>query len=444
MSQHVTTEPGLPRWLTVVLVVVLLLAGIGGAAAFVKTKSEPAKEPEAVTLPIVEVQAIHVGTHALELDLQGVVKPARQVILQPEVGGRIVWHDPALVPGGRVRAGQVLVRIDARDYALALQQQVAQVEAQRLNLEVERGRKRVAEKEWSLFASRRQQAAGQQGTSEADKSQGKPPTKQPLALREPHVKSAEVALQAAKSSVRRAQLTLSRTTLVAPFNAFVQTESVDTGQLVGPQSRLATLVGTDVFWVQVSIPVDKLSYIEWPQADQPGSRARLWIDTGRGRIVRSGRVVRLLGDLDPAGRMARLIIEVRDPFGLEKRTAASTTITAQPDEMDAGEPTRSELPLLLGSYVHVDVEGKQLSDVAEIPRRALRRDNTVWLLNAKNELLIKRVRVVWSTSESVILRGPLATGDRIVISRLTAPVEGMSVRVADGPSKSRAPKKAAQ
>jgi multidrug efflux pump subunit AcrA (membrane-fusion protein) len=230
--------------------------------------------------------------------------------------------------------------------------------------------------------------------------------------------------------VQRAHLSLSRTTLVAPFNAFVQMERVDLGQLVGPQSQLATLVGTDTFWVQVSIPLDKLPYVKLPQGDNAGSHARVWIDTGQGRIEREGRVIRLLGDLDPVGRMARLVVEVQDPFGLKPKTSSAESGLAKPtDEMDAGSPTPSALPLLLGSFVHVDIEGKRLDQVVEIPRRALRSDNTVWLLNSKDELTIKSVRVVWSTSRSTIIRGSLATGDRVIVSRLGGAVSGMKLRV---------------
>ncbi len=433
MSHSRVEQKDMPRWLAALLSLVLLAIGIGGAATLIKTKTKPAKEPEAAILPVVEVHTLQVGTRALQLELHGSVQAARQVVLQPEVGGRIVWHDAALVPGGTVRAGQSLVRIDARDYALALRQQRAQVEAQRLNLEIERGRKQIAEKEWSLFQSRRK-AMGRPKPAPPEKQSDekaakKADEKPPLALREQHLKSAKVALQSAESSVQRAQLSLSRTTLIAPFNAFVQTERVDLGQLVGPQSQIATLVGTDAFWVQVSIPIDKLPYVKLPQGDTLGSHARIWIDTGQGRIERDGRVIRLLGDLDPAGRMARLVVEVQDPFGLKPKTAAESSLAKRSDEMDAGSPTTSTLPLLLGSFVHVEIEGKLLEQVVEIPRRALRSDNTVWLLNAKNELTVKSVRVVWSTSQITIIRGSLATGDRVIVSRLGSAVSGMKLRV---------------
>ena len=53
----------------------------------------------------------------------------------------------------------------------------------------------------------------------------------------------------------------------------------------------------------------------------------------------------LLGDLEPQGRMARLLVSVRDPRSREKGN--------------------EELPkLLLGAYVRVIVEGRELSELA--------------------------------------------------------------------------------
>jgi len=242
------------------------------------------------------------------------------------------------------------------------------------------------------------------------------------------VKTAQVAVGAAKSNIARAKLQLSKTTLVAPFNAFVQQENVDEGQLVGPASQLAVLVGTDAFWVQVSLPMDKLEYVALPQGDTPGSRAYVWVRTGRGRIERQGQVVRLLGDLDPVGRMARLLVAIDDPFQLDG---------AAPDEPVADlkgpaedEPSQSKLPLLLGSYVRVAIEGVELEQVAEIPRRALQPNQEVFVLGAGDKLEIRKIQVVWGAEHTVLVSGPLKTGERLIVSPLQAPVAGMLLRVA--------------
>ena len=58
-----------------------------------------------------------------------------------------------------------------------------------------------------------------------------------LALRIPHRQKMEAALEAARSRLKEAELSLERTTIRAPFNALVQNESVDLGQLVSIAER---------------------------------------------------------------------------------------------------------------------------------------------------------------------------------------------------------------
>jgi len=389
------------------LVLSFVVVAVGGAVALVKARRKPTKAPESATLVAVEVTPIKVGRRALSMRLQGTVRAARKLVVMPEVGGRIVWHAPQLVVGGLVKKGQPLVRIDARDYQLAARQLAAQVATQKLALDVERARSKVAAREWELFKRDQKELSG-------STSNGGTTASPSLALREPHMKSAKVALRSAKSGLAKAKLALSRTVLTAPFNAFVQLENVEIGQLVGPQSQLAGLVGTDTFWVQISIPIDKLGYVQLPSAGKRGSAARVWMTAGRDRIEREGRVLRLLGDLDPVGRMARLLVEVRDPFGTanKQKTASS-----------------SALPLLLGSFVQVELEGELVDGVVELPRRALRPGDELFLIDEKDQLVIKKVEVLWGTQHTVLIRGALKSGERLVTSALAVPVAGMKLRV---------------
>jgi multidrug efflux pump subunit AcrA (membrane-fusion protein) len=265
-----------------------------------------------------------------------------------------------------------------------------------MDLATEQARKEVAEREWALIANEVE-------PSEAGKK---------LALREVQLETAEASLKSAKSGLSKARLARSRTTIKAPFNALVTEEYVDKGQLVGPATRIATLVDADVFWVRVSVPVDRLPWIALPdRKGDGGASARIVQRVAEGvEVVREGRVVKLLGDLEPQGKMARLLVEIRDPMGLER---------------EGGE---DELPLLLGAYVNVDIKGPELNDVVALPRPALRDNDQVWL-KLESKLAIRDVDVVWTTEERVFVRGDIKTSSDIVVSRIDAPVEGMPLRI---------------
>ena len=114
------------------LVSLLLILGVlGAAAAFFMYMKSTKPEAERVVREdlgiLVEVTTVARADHEVQIRAQGTVRPARQIVVIPEVGGRIRAHHPALVAGGRVEAGEVLVRIDARDYQLAVEATSAEV-----------------------------------------------------------------------------------------------------------------------------------------------------------------------------------------------------------------------------------------------------------------------------------------------------------------------------
>ncbi len=132
-------------------------------------------------------------------------------------------------------------------------------------------------------------------------------------------------------------------------------------------------------------------------------------------------MIKLLGDLEPDGRMARILIAVEDPLDLAE---------------DAAPSRIPRPPLLIGEYVTADIEGSEIADVFRIPRTALRDDDHVWIATPNGTLSIQKVSPLWRGSGMVLVADGLREGDRLIVSGLPAPVAGMPVRIAsteDGP-----------
>ncbi len=382
--------------LLVFLVAVGLLAA-AGYVAFRLYKTRPrakrqARQEEAMGVETIVAQ---LGETRVIVVARGSVMPARSVALQPEVSGRVVEQHAQLVDGGFIREGEPVVRLFDEDYKLAIEQAQGNLARAKFELAVEEGRRVIAQREWELLE-------GDVPNSDAGRA---------LALREPHIENAQAVLKAAESSLALSRISLDRTTVVCPFNALVREEFVDTGQLVTPQTLIATLVGTDVYWVRVSVPLEDLHFITVPGAgDDRGSSARIVCESGNAISVEyDGRVIRLLGDLDPAGRMARVLIEVTDPLGLK---------------------TPRRMPLLLNAYVRAEIQGALLEDVFVLRREALREGNEVWVANGEDRLERRNVKVLWGTQATVAVRGDLETGDRVIVSPLTEAVPGRRLQVA--------------
>ncbi len=403
-----------------VLQIVLALAVLGGgflaAKTFVEARPQAKKAPPKALATLVEVTATVSEQKRVRVTGMGTVVPARTVTIQPEVSGAILEHHPQLIVGGRVAAGDTLVRIDPRDYQLAVDQQQANVSSAMAELQVERGRTTIAEREWKLLES--EQLTGDGATDEG----------RALALRKPHLKARQVALASARSGLERARLNVERTVIKAPFNAVVKEETVENGLVVGPASRLLTLIATDEFHVQVAVAMDELRWLAIPgvnAAAGEGSTARVAQSLGGGRsVVRSGRVVGLVGELDPMGKMARLLVAVDKPLDVVA--------------VEGSEP----LPLLLGAYVEVGIEGSALEQVVPVPRNALREGGKVWVMGEGDKLEIRDVDIVWRTSDHVFVRAGVTAGERLVVSRIGTPVAGMALRTGPTSAADAAPTEA--
>ncbi len=338
----------------------------------------------------------------MQVPANGQVIPAQVVALTSEVGGRVMWLNENTIPGGRIAAKDKIARIDGRDYNLAVQQQLSMVNSAQTALEVERSRKQIAEREWQLMGD------------------GKPADA--LALRNPQLASATASVKAARSGLQRARLAVGKTLLKAPFNGIVQEKKVDVGQLVGPQVPIITFVGTDAYWVQVSVPIDRLQWIDIPGVNgkTEGSVAEVTQDSGQGRICRKGTILRMLGDLDPMGRMARILIEIPDPL-LDNPETERCAVSASVKD--------SNLPLLVGAYVSAEIQGREIDQVMELSREAIRGGDHVYVMNSDDLLEIRPIEIVWRRPDFVLVSGGLKTGEKVIISPLSMVIEGMKLRL---------------
>jgi RND family efflux transporter MFP subunit len=227
----------------------------------------------------------------------------------------------------------------------------------------------------------------------------------PLALRGPHLATAEQALEAARSSYDRARLNLERTTLKAPFNAMVIQETAELGQVLSPGAPIITLVGTDRFRVRIAIPVEQLIHIAIPGINGDlGSAAIVTQDLGSGHhIERRATVTQLAGQLDPTTRTAELYLTIEDPL--------------------AGEG----LPLLPQAFVQVSIEGLPVEGALPVPRDALVDGGVLWTVTPENTLKRKEVTVGWRDAETAFVVDGLMDGARVVTTPMSLPIEGAPV-----------------
>lgn len=341
-----------------------------------------------------EYVTVKQSSYPLKVVAKGTVNPHRQITVQAEVSGRIIAQSRDLDVGGRLKEGEMMVKIDPRNYLTALDQEKASFSKAELELKMEEGKRFIAKREWELLQST------------AKKSE----IGQELVLREPHIKEKEAALAAAKSRMEKAQADLNRTTITAPFDSIVTEETVEIGQYLSPQSKIATVVSVDEYRIPISVPYEDLSWIKASSKADDSTEAVVTQKTGRGQKVKwKGFVLRRLGSLDPSGEMANLIVVVPDPLGITENQDKSTT------------------PLLLNSNVDVELQSPTIENAFIIPVHALKNHETVWVRGAGNTLEIRTVKVAARNNESAVISEGLSDGDQVITSDIDDPVAGMSL-----------------
>ena len=80
----------------------------------------------------VAVKAISTGTKVAEILSTATIEANQTLWLTPEVSGKVVWVSNKLNSGGVVKKGELLAKIDSRDYELAVEQSKVLVEQAKL------------------------------------------------------------------------------------------------------------------------------------------------------------------------------------------------------------------------------------------------------------------------------------------------------------------------
>lgn len=381
----------------IILPIVFLLAGFGGMQVMIHSRTPPKTEVKENRGVPVEIEIASRKTIQVVVRGTGTVGLRREAGIAPQVGGRIAWLAPDFVAGGFFRKGDLLFRIEDADYRLAIDEANAALAKAEFDLATVEGQARVARIEWERLRL----------------AEGTAPS--PLVLYEPQLKNARAGVDSARAALARAELDLARTSVYAPFSCLIRSEEIDVGQYVTAGSRVATVAGTDTAEIIVSLPLEETRWIAIPPkgSEGNGSKAEVKATVGDRFLSWEGRVVRSLGEVDPLGRMARVVVAVEDPYRLD----------------GDGDPKGRDLEI--GMFVDVEIAGRTLSDAFAVPRSALRDGDTVWTMDEEGSLRVKPVTVARRERDTVILRGGLADGDRVVLTNISGAADGMRLRLAE-------------
>ena len=205
-------------------------AGVLGLVLLIALRPRPEAQEPPRRVPLVVTTPADVRSGNLTIQGSGTVRPKSQIVLAPQVAGRVEWVSPAFASGGRFEKGDLLIRIEEADYVNrvdAASAAVAQRQVEVLQWEEEQA---LAREEYQRLLARE----GMDAPDSASLSS--------LIFREPQLQAANAALKSAEAQLADARLALGRTRIIAPFDGVVANRSVDPGDWVEPGMEVIELV----------------------------------------------------------------------------------------------------------------------------------------------------------------------------------------------------------
>lgn len=405
----------------------LLLPLLALAAAFAGAQYLRATKPVAPPRKVVETRIpVTTAVAALQevrptISAFGTTVAGRQVEMRSLVAGRVIETGTKLRDGAIVPKGGLLLTIDPFDYRAKIEEtkaQIAEAEAKVTELEaalaLEVTNLAFAKEQLRLGEAdlKRASELSRRGTL-ADRSvderrlvvsqrrQVVQRTQNNLDVQRARIRQQKALIARWKTSLARDERRLAETKLLAPFEAYVTDVGAQVGRMLNANDRVATLI--DRNWIDVTFTLSDRQY------------GRLLQDGG-GVVGRSVTVVWDIG-AKPVSYTATI----------DRISARVSSNTGGVEVFARIKNPASGVPIRAGAFVKIEIADILYTKVIKLPSTAVYDGSKVYV--AKDGRLSERkVDVIGVDGTKLLVRGDIKAGERIVVTRLSAPGPGVAVQ----------------
>ncbi len=414
----------LRRSLTGVFLLAVTLALLAWAGAMVRgavmarMNEEPRSFPQSERILAVNVVTLDPQTITPELTVFGELRSQRTLDLRSAIGGTVLEASDALVEGGNVTAGQLLLRIDPVEAEAALDRVRADLQDAQAELrdadralilaqdELDAARAQAGLRDQALARAVDLEARGVGTAAAIETAELAASTAQASVLsRRQALASAQARIDQATTRLAREQINLSEaertvadTRIFAAFKGTLADVTISPGGRVTANERFAQLV--DPSQLEVSFRVSTSQY------------------------------ARLLGE---DGQLLKAPVDVTlDVSGVNLRAAGQ--ITREGATVGAGQTGRLLFARIdtapgfrPGDFVTVRIAEPALENVVRVPATAVAADQTVLIVGDEDRLRSADVQLLRRQGDDVIISVGENAGATIVAER--SPLLGAGIKV---------------
>ena len=425
----------------ILICVLILAAGVLGMTKLASLKKPPAEKD--VTERPLQVKAMVVETKNIPIFITGYgeARPLTEVVIAPEVSGRVVAVHPRLHTGETIPSGETLFQIDSRNYQAAVDE--ARAASDQLRNAVKRLKKQYAADLERLATLKRNQELARiefdrlyrlfekdkvgtrSGVENAERAYNNATDQVDqmnlaLELYPLQIKEAESGLASAEARLSLARTNLNRCRIRAPFNGRLKTVALEKGQYVSPGQQVLTLA--DDSNLEIQVPLDSRDARQWLQFAQPFSRPDTAWFSGLEPVPCQIRWTEDKSGHAWIGRLHRIV-----KFDQKTRTL---TVAVRINGSEISSRDSARLPLVEGMFCEIRIPGKTLKNVIVLPRQAVSFENTVHVA-VDSRLKTISVTVARIEGELAYISGGLDSGAVVITTRLIDPLENSLLKIVE-------------
>lgn len=374
-------------WLSTILPIAILV----GVVVLVKImmSNKPAafsrKAPERVET--VEVKPIEFTDYQVFIDSYGNIEASTSSELVAQASGQVVSVAENFKTGMPIKKGQELLTVDDRDYQIEVRIARAEVANARLALNEEKALAEQALKDWKKINPNKVANA--------------------LVLREPQMASAQAKLDAAAARLEKAQLALSRTKVVAPYDGYIVQRLVSEGEQINSNTPVATIFASNSLEVRLPVASNKVQFLKNP--------------------AQGVAQVKLQADF--AGETQSWVVAVdRSDSVIDNETRQWYVTAKLPKDFLQKNPQ-----VKVGQFVSAEIEGRLLHGVVLVPSKVLTADDKVFIFN--DDAVHRRdIKILWQDDNHTVVapdgfEPELEEGQLLVTSKLTFVADGAKAKL---------------
>jgi RND family efflux transporter MFP subunit len=365
----------------------VLIMGVAVSFVIINSKEQPESQDVETKPRKIKAVVAKSGDIQLKVLTQGSVKAKQVIDIVPQVSGQITYVSPRFVAGGYFTEGEVILRIDPRDYEVAVVSAESRVAQSIQNLEQEKAEAELALSEWNELG---------QGEASA------------LTLRKPQLAGAEAQLKASEANLLTARLNLERSVITAPFNGLLTSKNADLGQYLSPGVHIGEYHSTDIREIRLPLsPLDRTK-INLTRLKGGNGEIDVKFTVSIGEVTNSwmGHVVRTEG----------MIVDTTDVLWIVAELMGDQLKSAENGEL-----------IEIGQFVNAEISGKSLTNTIILPRAALNQGSNVMVVDDNNTLRTQKVNLMETNRDFIVITGGVNPGDTVNTTQLGAGMDGMLV-----------------